>query len=255
MGTVAWLTIAPVKGLGLVSLDELVLERFGVAANRRFFLVDDEGRMLNAKRLPALLTVRPEYDARAETLVLVFPDGSRVEADVATDGVVATDFFGRPVTGRAVAGAFSKALSDHAGTGLRLVRIDDDGAGVDRGAQAAVSLLSRASLGRLAEQSGVENVDERRFRMLIGIDGVAAHEEDGWIGRRVSVGGAVVIPRSHVGRCAVTAYDPETGKRTLDTLGVLAAYRPDGIEPLPFGVWGEVAEPGRVRVGDSVAPL
>ena len=32
----AWLTIAPVKGLGLVARDEILLEPHGVSENRRF---------------------------------------------------------------------------------------------------------------------------------------------------------------------------------------------------------------------------
>jgi hypothetical protein len=63
-----------------------------------------------------------------------------------------------------------------------------------------------------------------------------------------------VAVREHVGRCAVTTRDPDTGQRDLDTLGVIAAYRGDvpTIEPLPFGVWCEVVEPGRVAVGDAI---
>ena len=40
------------------------------------------------------------------------------------------------------------------------------------------------------------------------------------------------------------------------TLDTIAAYRAEveTEEPLPFGVWGEVAEPGRVRLGDEVVP-
>lgn len=255
MATVAWLTIAPVKGLGLVARDEIELERSGVADNRRFFLVDAKGRMTNAKRQGSLLAVRPEYDSATETLTLGFPDGTRVEGVVTTDGQVTIDFFGRPVRGRLVTGPWSKALLEHAGVELQLARVEDAGAGVDRGAGAAVTLLSRASLERLADSTGVETVDPRRFRMLIGIDGVSAHAEDEWIGRRVRVGEAIVIPRSHVGRCAVTTKDPVTGRPDLDTLKALAAYRPDGLEPLPFGVWGEVAEPGRIRLGDPVELL
>ena len=47
-----------------------------------------------------------------------------------------------------------------------------------------------------------------------------------------------------------------TGARTLATLDVIAEYRAgvETTEPLPFGVWGEVAEQGRVRVGDPVEP-
>jgi len=53
----------------------------------------------------------------------------------------------------------------------------------------------------------------------------------------------------------ITKLDPDTGTSDLDTLGALARYRRNGrTEPLPFGVYGEVLAPGRVAVGDSVAP-
>ena len=90
--------------------------------------------------------------------------------------------------------------------------------------------------------------------MLFGVEGVAAHEEDTWLGRRVRIGEAVALVRGNVGRCIVTSRDPDTGERTLATLDVIAEYR-DGVEttePLPFGVWAEVAEPGRVRLGDRI---
>jgi uncharacterized protein YcbX len=106
-------------------------------------------------------------------------------------------------------------------------------------------------------EAGVdEPVDGRRFRMLFEIDGVGEHEEDEWIGRRVRVGEAVVAPVGDAGRCVVTTLDPEAGLRDLDTLDVLARYRPEGrTEPLPFGVHGAVVEPGRVQVGDPVGLL
>lgn len=36
-GRVAWITYAPVKGLGLAHVDEVDLEADGVRSNRRFF--------------------------------------------------------------------------------------------------------------------------------------------------------------------------------------------------------------------------
>jgi uncharacterized protein YcbX len=117
--------------------------------------------------------------------------------------------------------------------------------------------LAEASLGAIAGVLGVDSVDPRRFRMNFGIEGVDAHTEDGWIGRRVKVGEAVVVPQGNVGRCAITTQNPDTGKADLDTLKALAEYRRDvdTTEPLPFGVHAAVAEPGRVRVGDAVEPL
>jgi uncharacterized protein YcbX len=90
--------------------------------------------------------------------------------------------------------------------------------------------------------------------MTVGIDGAAPHAEDGWIGSRVRVGRAAVLVRENVGRCSVTTRDPDTGVRDLDTLGAIAEYRAHipTTEPLPFGVWCEVVEPGRVAVGDPV---
>ena len=129
--------------------------------------------------------------------------------------------------------------------------------GSDRGVGASVSVVSSGTLDRLAQQAGEDAIDGRRFRMLFGIDGVDAHAEDGWLGRSVAFGDAVVRLEARVGRCAVTTQDPDTGVPDLDTLRFLAEYRShlDGEEPLPIGVWGGVERPGRVRVGDRVEPL
>ena len=70
------------------------------------------------------------------------------------------------------------------------------------------------------------------------------------------MGDAVVQIEEVVGRCAVTTQDPDTGVSDLDTLRILARYRPPGSgEPLPIGVWGNVEQPGVVRVGDLVQVL
>jgi len=198
-----------------------------------------------------------EADRDGRVLALRFPDGTVVAGEVEPGEPVETGFFGRPVQGHLVDGPWSQALSDFAGARLRLIRADEPGAGSDRGARGTVSLVSAASLERLAAEAGVDAVDGRRFRMLFTIDGVAAHEEDGWVGRDVAVGDAVLRPNGLVGRCAVTTHDPDTGVPTLDTLHLLRAYRGDvpTDEPLPFGVWGEVVRPGRVAVGDPVTPV
>ena len=116
-------------------------------------------------------------------------------------------------------------------------------------------LARSAALEELARALGLDGrVDGRRFRMTLGVEGVAAHAEDGWIGRQVAVGEAVVVPRGNVGRCRVTSLGPDTGTPDLETLDALAVYRGgvETTEPLPFGVWCEVVSPGRVARGDPV---
>ena len=187
--------------------------------------------------------------------LLRFPDGSEVVGDVELGERIVTSFFGRPVAGRLVEGPWNDALADYVGRPVRLARTEREGDGVDRGRLAGATLVSTGSLEALRDAAGEDGpVDGRRFRMTIGIEGVEPHGEDGWIGSQVRVGGATVAVREHVGRCAVTTLDPDRGVRDLDTLGTIAAYRGNvqTREPLPFGVWCEVVEPGRVAVGDPV---
>jgi uncharacterized protein len=237
----------------LLSVDAVELDTTGIRGDRRFYLVDDEGGLVNAKRVPRLLAVQ----AAAENgrLRLRLPDDTTVEADVQLGERIETIFYGRPVAGRIVEGPWGEALSELAGRSIRVARTEREGDGVDRGRVAGATLVSTGSLEALGAAAGVTRpVDGRRFRMTIGVDGVEPHAEDGWIGHQVRVGGALVAVRAHVGRCAVTTRDPDTGVRDLDTLGAIGEYRADVVtrEPLPFGVWCEVLEPGPIAVGDSV---
>ena len=247
-------SIAPVKSLGLSHPDSVELGMSGVVGDRRFWMINDQGRLVNGKMCPALMQIHSAWDEAAGHLALRFPDGVELAGAIELGDPVEATLYGEPHPSRKVIGPWQDAISRFAGFPLTLLW-SERGA-VDRGSDRGgwVSIVSRASLDRLGDEAGRQPVDGRRFRMLFEIDGVGAHEEDGWIGGRVRIGGAVVRPLGDVGRCAVTKCDPDTGTSDLDTLGALARYRRDGqTEPLPFGVYGEVVEPGRVSVGDAVS--
>jgi uncharacterized protein len=253
---VAWISVAPVKGMALEQRSEVQLEPCGVRGNRRFHMIGDDGRLMNGKQLGELQQIAPAWNEQEGTLVLRFPDGTVAGGTVALDAPVTTSFYGREVSGRLVAGPWSEALTSFVGRGIRLVQAVDAGDAVDRG-PASVTVLSTGSLEAMREAAGIrEPIDPRRFRMLFGVDGVEPHEEDSWIGRTARIGDASVVIRGNVGRCIVTSRHPETGVRNLPTLDVLAEYRSDveTTERLPFGVWGKVSEPGMVRLGDVVEP-
>jgi uncharacterized protein YcbX len=249
------LATTPVKGLRVCSRTEVMLDRTGASDNRRFYLIDERGRMVNGKRIGALSAVRADFDADTGRLTMIFPDGSEVSDVVRFDGELETRFFsGRPIA-RLLAGPWSQALSSYTGTELRLVQADPERGGVDRGPAGSVSLISAASVARLEAVADGRVVDSRRFRMLVEVAGPEAHEEDEWVGRSASIGAARVAFHGHVGRCLVTSQCPDTGIVDLPTLELLSYRR--GLpttEPLAFGVFGEVLEPGLVRVGDSVTP-
>ena len=248
---VSRLAIAPVKGLGLVHPDRVLLGRAGVPNDRRFYLVDPDGRLVNNKTCGELLQVRPELSDDAGQLVLRFPGDLSVAGDVVAGEPVETSFYGRPVAGRLVEGPWSEALSEHAGRPLRLVRADEQGGAIDR--THVVSLISDGSLRALGRRAGVEHVDGRRFRMTIELDGCEEHEEDDWIGTEIAVGEARIRVTGPVGRCVVTTRNPDSGISDLDTLGALAGYRTLREEKaFGCGVCGDVLVKGTVRVGDSL---
>jgi MOSC domain-containing protein len=258
VASVAWIAFTPVKGLRLQHRDEVDITEDGIPGDRAFFLVDERGAMVSVTRLGPLAAVVAEHDAGAQTLSLRFPDGAEVTGPVELGEPEAVRFHGLSLHARPLNGAFSEALSQHCGKALRLIAAPPNRIGVDRGRDGAVTLLSIASLERLREEAGAaEPVDGRRFRMTFGIEGLRPHEEDGWIGHEVQVGGARVRVRGNVGRCAATTRQPDTGVVDFKTLHYLQAYRGElaTTEPLPFGVHARVVTPGRVRVGDPVEPV
>jgi uncharacterized protein YcbX len=248
--TVAKLSIAPVKSTSLHHPDEIRLERWGVPGNREFLFVNDRGRLFSGSRFGPLVAVRARYDADADRLTLALPDGSVADGPVRlSDEPISVDVWGREVPAREVVGPWAGAVSRFAGQPVRLLKPDRPGDGNDG---SAASIVSTASIEELTQRSGrPEARDGRRFRMLVEVAGVEPHEEDTWVGREVALGGAVVRVTRPNPRCVVTTQSPDTGVKDLDTLREIRGYRgtiPDG--GIPFGVYADVVEPGRVRVGD-----
>ncbi|MDP9284391.1 MAG: MOSC domain-containing protein [Actinomycetota bacterium] len=253
---VSWIFLTPVKALALEHVDEIDLLEAGLRGDRRFFLVDERDRLVDNKgRRGPLQLVHSSYDEQSKGLTLRLADGREVTGPTERGEELQTIFHRRPKPARRVPGPWDEALSELAGEPVRLVAAEHGA--VDRGRGGAATLLATASLDALAGELGVPHLDRRRFRMNFGVEGLGPHEEDGWVGKRIAIGDAVVVPQGHVGRCAITTQNPDTGLADLDTLKTLAAYRGDleTTEPLPFGVHAAVAVPGRVRLGDSVQPL
>lgn len=253
MVAVRRLSITPVKGTQLREVQEIRLDSSGVRENRRFFLIDDQDEMMNSLRLGGLHTALFSYVDDERRLRLELPDGRVLDEPVVPGQELETKFYGQAKSARLVDGPFSEALSELAGKRLRLVEADAEGA-VDRGPRAAVSVVSQASLDRLASVGDLDGIDSRRFRMLVEVDGLEAHAEDSWVGSSVRLGEALVAFEGHVGRCNITTRHPVTGKVDTPTLKILGRYRQEveSTEPLSFGVYGRVVEPGVVRVGDAV---
>ena len=239
--------------MGLEHPDEIDVTEVGVVEDRRFFLTDDANRLVDRLIVGPLVRISTHTDAAGTTLWMRFPDGTVIEDEVGLGEPVETPIHGRTGVGRVVIGPWAEAIASFAGRPIRVIRCDRPG-GTRRGNP--TSIISDGSLRELARHAGVESVDGRRFRMLIDLEDAEPHEEDTWIGHRIALGDAVLQVTKPDARCAITTQDPETGTRDLDTLRTLIAYR--GLREgkhADFGVLADVAQPGRIRVGDPVTVL
>ena len=163
------MNVTPVKSLALSHPEEVQLGAVGIAENRLFYLVDQDGRF-SGRDFGPLQTIRSTYDPDGEHLVLAFPDGGVAEGDATafTEGLI-TDFYGSPVRAHVVPGPWTEALSAFVGAPIRLARCDQPGDGSD---VYHLTLVSNASVAELAERGGHDGeLDAARFRMTFELDG------------------------------------------------------------------------------------
>lgn len=256
MARVAGFNVTPVKSTALQHPDRLRFDVRGALGDRRFFLVDGNGKRFSGATKAPILPVVADYDEERDELELRLPDGVVVAGRPEPDGeALFVDFYGREVPARVVDGDFTEALSRYAGHEVRLARPDRPGDALD---VRPVTLVSLESVAELARQGGHDGtLDPGRFRMTIEIEGVSRpHEEDSWADREVRVGEVLLRVGTPVPRCVVTTLDPATGRRDFPTLRVIRDYRGVNAEnELEFGVYAEVLEPGEARVGDPVEPV
>jgi uncharacterized protein YcbX len=253
MPTLARLSVTPLKGTLVHHPDELRLTDAGILGNRLFYLIDERGELFSGPDHGPLVRIRASYDASHERLGVGMPDGTEVEgpADDLGDAAV-TDFYGRPVAAHVVRGPFAETLSAFCGKPLRLLRCDRDGDGADVEPLTLVSFESVRDLGRRGGHEG--ELDGRRFRLNLELEGCEPYEEDTWEGRHVRVGDVAIEVTGQVPRCVFTTKHPETGEKDWNTLTQIARYRPRiaGGGGLPFGMYARVVTPGTVRLGDEV---
>lgn len=115
---------------------------------------------------------------------------------------------------------------------------------------ASVAVIGRGSLAALGERLGTQ-LDPRRFRANLWLDGLDAFAEFDLIGRSLRIGTAELIVRERITRCRATETSPETGLRDQNTLAALR----DGWGHTDFGIYAQVTQNGTITPGDKVEIL
>lgn len=252
----------PVKSAKGHALDSATMDRFGIAGDRRWMLVDASGRFCSQRNLPhmALLGAEPSeeglrltYDGAHCDVAIPDPRGERVIARVWEDTVVA------PVADAPV----NSWLSDIFAQPLRLVYYPDDALrGVEPGYAPSSQLVNFADGFPLllVSEASLELLNTRleqpvpmdRFRPNLVLSGAEPNAEDGW--KVLRIGAVEVRLVKACSRCAVPSIDQQTADRDPDINRALAEYRRrDGV--IYFGM-NAIAPPGAMfRVGDEATVI
>jgi uncharacterized protein YcbX len=258
----------PVKSCRGEDLDEATVEPWGLAGDRRWMVVDDEGTAITGREVNRLLLVHPVITSTG----LRFTAPGAEPLDVATpdpaDQTPVTVWSSHLTAASAGADAW---FSDVLGVTARLVHLDDptrrptnpefsrpddrvsfaDGYPLLLATEASLAALNDHVLA--ASGHGRDPLPMTRFRPNAVVWGGTAWAEDDW--RLIRIGAAVFRAVKGCARCVMTTIDPETAERENEPLASLAQLRRyDG--QTWFGVNLVPDSPGAtIRVGDEVEVL
>lgn len=259
----AELYVYPVKSAGGIRLEAVDLDALGPVFDRRWMVVDGEGRFLTQRRLPRMALIQPVLGDGVLELRTTGVEDLSVPLEPGNGVRQGVEIWEDEVTAERVSPRADAWLSRVLGVPVHLVRLDESGtqraadpagapgAGVGFADQYPLLLLSRGSVDglnrRLERPVGVD-----RFRPNVVVDGVLPHEEDRW--RRIRVGEVPFSVVRPCRRCSVPGVDQATGVPGKEPLRALAGYR-RGEGTIWFGQNVVHHGSGRIAVGDRVEVL
>jgi uncharacterized protein YcbX len=230
----------PVKSCRGERLSAAAVEPWGLAGDRRWMVVDDDGGPVTAREYPQMVLVTPRLGDGQITLsgpglpdlAVPVPSGG----DLVPVSVWASELVAAPA-GDEAAAWLSKVIGEH----VRLVYLDDPtrrapnpkySRATDRVSFAdgyPLLLTSEESLGALNEwitegpRPAEGPVPMRRFRPSVVVAGAPAWAEDGW--RRLRIGPVAFRAVKGCDRCVLTTIDPDTAAKGHEPLFALARHR------------------------------
>lgn len=213
----------PVKSMGGEELSRVALDPRGIAGDRWFAVVDADGKLSSGKNSRRFRRRDAIFDYAAHTdgeQVVVTRDGARWRAgSEELDAELSTAM-----------GAEVRMLAEQATPHF------DDG---------PVSVIGTATLAWCAER-GID-ADPRRLRANLVLDTTEPFVEEGWLGREISLGAAVLRIVDRLPRCRMIDIDQDGATARGEWLKLLGAER-----DACAAVYADVVRPGALVVGDPL---
>ncbi|MFK7885299.1 MAG: MOSC domain-containing protein [Gammaproteobacteria bacterium] len=262
------LHIYPIKSVAGIALERSTVENRGLAHDRRFLLIDDNGQFITGRQQPDLVLVSAQsrddgwqIDAPQMSPLRLTPPP--VDAPTVALRIWRDDVSGTPVSREAdewfsdYLGASCRLVFQHA-TAQRLVQPAHGTQPTDVVSYAdgyPVLLIGSASLNDLNRRLKMP-VAMSRFRTNLVAATDEAFAEDRW--RRIRIGEIEFDVVKRCARCVFTTVDPLSGQRDAagEPLATLRSYRLDKQERgVMFGVNLVPRGDGTIEAGAPIEVL
>ncbi|MFI6937808.1 MOSC domain-containing protein [Streptomyces sp. NPDC050418] len=260
----------PLKAARGFAPPEAVVEPWGLAGDRRWMLVDANGRQVTQREHTQLALVHVELAPQG--LRVTAPGRAALQIEVPEAGeTVTVKVFDDKVEVAPAATEAHAWFSAYLETEVRLVHLDEPGSRRPIDPEYAqpgetvsfadgypLLLTTRSSLDALnsliaqGDYADEGPLPMNRFRPNVVIEGTAPWAEDDF--KRLAIGEAVFRVARPCGRCVVTTTDQVTAQRGKEPLRSLARHRRFG-DQLVFGQNLIPETLGTIRVGDPVRLL
>jgi uncharacterized protein len=259
------LYVYPIKSCRGIAVDSVAVSATGLENDRRWMIVDLEGKFVTQRELPKMACIIPELTE----------DGLQLRTD--EDGEVLQPFSHRGQ--RSIVEIFGERLPAIAGDpkvdiwlnkvlnhDVRLVEFDDtalrlggvqyptrDDAPTTFVDNYGILAISESSLSDLRSKSG-KDIPMNRFRPNVVLDDLEPFQED-----FISVLHSDAVSFRFVNpctRCQMPSIDQATGEQSFDPVAVLSTYRYDDVlRGTKFGAYAAVQSGvGKsIRTGDALS--
>lgn len=246
----------PVKGLGGESLESVTVEPGELFPFDRAFALENGPSDFD----PA----NPQHVAKRQFVCMVHqPTTGRLSVayEEATGTLSITTLDGRTLmvdpSDPKMLEALATELVDEGKTGpirgaLRLCKADDmqSGHGFTDVPGRWVSLQNQASIDWLGKTVGAD-LDPRRLRANVLVEGWDAFEEEALVGKTIALGTAEIFVEVPINRCRAIDVNPDTAVQDQELVRALQGGR--GKPSL--GIYATVKKAGRMAPGDQVVVL
>ena len=256
--------IYPIKSLAGIRLKKAVVQQKGLQYDRRWMLVDKEGRFLTQREHAemALFKVTIEND-----FLIVTKQSQSIRLNLSSEPIghfIKVKIWDDEVEAAEVAPEYSMWFSEHLCIECKLVffpenkqrNVDPDFAIMNEQVSLADAypflIIGQASLDALNKKLE-HTVSMKRFRPnFVFTEGLLAHEEDTW--KNFKIGSVAFEGMKPCARCVLTTVDPETGEKGVEPLKTISTYRKQNGK-VYFGENLLARMEGEVHEGDAIEIL